>query len=69
MSPRMLAYAERNNVSVRGFFNTQPNRGHWNEVGNSAAAGIVIGELFERSSVIRSAQAKSLQAHRTSPDG
>jgi hypothetical protein len=69
MSRRMLDYAERNHVSVRGFFNTPPNRGHWNEVGNSAAAGIVIGELFERSSVIRSAQAKSLQAHRTSPDG
>jgi hypothetical protein len=68
MSPRMLDYAERNRVSVRGFFNTPPNRGHWNQVGNAAAAGIVIGELFERSAVIRSARAKSLQAHRTSPE-
>jgi hypothetical protein len=68
MSPRMLAYAERNNVSVRGFFNTQPNRGHWNEVGNAAAAGIVFGELFEHSAVIRSLRAESLQAHRSGPD-
>jgi hypothetical protein len=64
----MLDYAERNHVSVQGFFNTPPNRGHWNEVGNAAAAGIVIGELFERSAVIRSARAESLQAHRAGPD-
>ena len=68
LSRPMLDYAERNHVSVRGFFNTPPNRGHWNEVGNAAAAGIVIGELFERSAVIRSARAKSLQAHRAGPD-
>jgi len=68
MSRPMLDYAEGNHVSVRGFFNTPPNRGHWNEVGNAAAAGIVIGELFERSAVIRSARAKSLQAHRAGPD-
>lgn len=68
MSRPMLDYAERNHVSVRGFFNTPPNRGHWNEVGNAAAAGIVIGELLERSAVIRSARAKSLQAHRAGPD-
>jgi hypothetical protein len=68
MSPRMLAYAERNNVSVRGFFNTPPNRGHWNQVGNAAAAGIVFGELFEHSAVIRSLRAKSLQANRSGPD-
>ena len=68
MSHRMLNYAERNRVSVRGFFNTGPNRGHWNEVGNAAAAGIVIDELLERSRVIRGARMKSLQAHRTSPD-
>jgi hypothetical protein len=68
MSPRMLAYAERNNVSVRGFFNTPPNRGHWNQVGNAAAAGIVFGELFEHSAVIRSLRAKGLQANRSGPD-
>lgn len=68
MSRPMLDYAERNHVSVRGFFNTPPNRGDWNEVGNAAAARIVIGELFERSAVIRSARAKSLQAHQAGPD-
>ena len=67
MSPRMLAYAQRNNVSVRGFFNTPRNRGHWNEVGNAAAAGIVFGELVEHSVVIRRVQAKSLQAHQSGP--
>jgi hypothetical protein len=68
MSCPMLDYAERNHVSVRGFFNTPPNRGHWNEVGNAAAAGIVIGGLFERSAVIQSTRANSLQAHRAGPD-
>jgi hypothetical protein len=68
MSQPMLAYAERHNVSVRGFFNTQPNRGHWNEVGNVAAADIVFDELLERSAVIRSGRAKGLQTRRPGPD-
>lgn len=67
MSPRMLDYSERNQVSVRGFFNTPPNSGHWNEVGNAAAAGILLHELFERSAVIQNARARSLQAHRAGP--
>jgi hypothetical protein len=53
ISPRMLAHAERHGVSVRGFFNTTPNSGHWNVEGNSAAAGIVGDELLARSDVLR----------------
>jgi hypothetical protein len=50
--PGMREYAERNNVSVRGFFNTSPNRGHWNEYGNAAAAGIIADALREGSDVL-----------------
>lgn len=53
LSPRMLAHAERHGVSVRGFFNTLPNQGHWNVEGNAAAAGIVGDELLARSDVLR----------------
>lgn len=53
MSPRILAHAERQGVSVRGFFNTLPNQGHWNVEGNSAAAGILGDELLSRSSMLR----------------
>ena len=68
MSPRLLAYAERNHVSVRGFFNTEPNQGHWNEVGNTAAAGIMASELLEHSSVIRSVRTKSSPERQASLD-
>ncbi len=68
MSPRLLAFAERNHVSVRGFFNTGPNQGHWNEVGNAAGAGILASELLEYSSVIRSVRTKSLQERQASLD-
>jgi hypothetical protein len=53
LSPRILAHAERQGVSVRGFFNTPPHQGHWNVEGNSAAAGIVGDELLERSHALR----------------
>ena len=68
MSPRLLAFAERNHVSVRGFFNTGPNQGHWNEVGNAAAADIVASELLEYSAVIRSVRTKSLKERQASLD-
>ena len=43
----LLEYAEHNHVSLRGFFNTRPNYGHWNENGNNAAATIVADKLIE----------------------
>lgn len=42
----LAEYAERNQVSIRGFFNTRPNYGHWNETGNAAAAMIVANSLM-----------------------
>jgi hypothetical protein len=42
----LTEYAERNQVSIRGFFNTRPNYGHWNETGNAAAAIIVADSLL-----------------------
>lgn len=53
MSPRILAHAERHGVSVRGFFNTQPNQGHWNVEGNAVAAGLIGDELLARSHALR----------------
>ena len=53
MEPQLLEFAERNQLSLRGFFNTQPNRGHWNEHGNDAAAQIVTDSLIARSSVLQ----------------
>jgi hypothetical protein len=43
----LTEYAERNQVSIRGFFNTRPNYGHWNETGNAAAAVIVANSLLQ----------------------
>jgi hypothetical protein len=54
LEPDLLQYAESNMTPVRGFFNTQPNRGHWNERGNSAVACIVADRLLKGSDVLRS---------------
>jgi hypothetical protein len=62
MESQLTEYAERNHVSLRGFFNTRPNYGHWNENGNAAAAAIVAGDLLQRGSLfdapIQSTQSK-----------
>jgi len=49
MAPRLLDYATRHNVLLRGFFNTRRNYGHFNERGNAIAAGIAANELIRRS--------------------
>lgn len=46
MEPALLQYSEQHGRSLRGFFNTEPNRGHWNEEGNAAAAGVVAQALL-----------------------
>src|SRR5262249_48891894 len=48
IEPKLTEYAERNHLSLRGFFNTRPNYGHWNESGNAAAAEVVASELLRR---------------------
>jgi len=52
LEPGLLRYAEENAVSVRGFFNTAPNTGHLNELGNSAAANIIADHLLKDSNVL-----------------
>jgi hypothetical protein len=42
---------------LRGFFNTEPYTGHWNEAGHAAAAEIIEGELLAKSGVIALAKA------------
>jgi hypothetical protein len=57
LEPALLRYSEQHQISLRGFFNTAPNRGHWNEAGNAAAAGILANDLA----------AHSLALHRSAP--
>jgi hypothetical protein len=45
LESELSEYTERNHQSIRGFFNTRPNYGHWNENGNSVAASIVASKL------------------------
>lgn len=52
LESRLSEYAERSHVSLRGFFNTRPNYGHWNENGNAAAAAIVAESLLHGSNAI-----------------
>lgn len=46
LEPELLRYSEQHQVSLRGFFNTAPNRGHWNEEGNAAAAAVIAKSLL-----------------------
>jgi len=45
MESQLTEFAEHHHVSLRGFFNTRPNYGHWNESGNAVAALIVARDL------------------------
>jgi hypothetical protein len=47
LEKQLAEFTERNQVSIRGFFNTRPNYGHWNENGNAVAAGIVANSLVQ----------------------
>jgi hypothetical protein len=53
LEPQLLEYAAKNQLSLRGFFNTRANYGHWNENGNAAAATILADSLLLQSPVFR----------------
>jgi hypothetical protein len=54
LEPRVVNYGERNQVALRGFFNTPPNEGHWNENGNLAVAEVVADHMTKYSAVLAS---------------
>jgi hypothetical protein len=67
LEPRVVNYGERNKAQLRGFFNTPPNEGHWNEIGNLAVAEVVADDLMMRSAVIAALpqrSAKNYAAHK-----
>jgi len=45
----LLEYSQQHEISTRGFFNTAPDRGHWNETGHAAAAGVFADALLRNS--------------------
>lgn len=51
---RLQPYARENQVFLHGFFNTQPNRGHWNEQGNTLAAKTIQESLLAESEALSS---------------
>jgi hypothetical protein len=61
LETQLSEYTERNQVSIRGFFNTRPNYGHWNENGNATAALIVANSL-SRSSMALTHNEPSMQS-------
>jgi len=51
LAPAMREYSAKHGVPLRGFFNTRPYEGHWNEAGNAAAAETIENEFLQRSRV------------------
>jgi len=49
LAPPMLEHSRRTGKPLRGFFNSRPYKGHWNEAGNAEAASIIGGELLKKS--------------------
>jgi len=49
LEPALADFVAKNRTSLRGFFNTAPNYGHWNEAGH-AVAGSVLAESLLHSS-------------------
>ena len=54
LEPRVVEYGERNQVALRGFFNSPPNEGHWNENGNLAVAEVVADHMTRHSAALAS---------------
>jgi hypothetical protein len=52
LAPPMREYAQRTGEPLRGFFNSRPYKGHWNEAGNAVAARIIETELLSKSHVL-----------------
>jgi hypothetical protein len=71
LEPRVVNYGERHNSQLRGFFNTPPNEGHWNEIGNLAVAEVVGDDLTTRSAVLAALPKRTLKScaaqRKTSP--
>ncbi len=49
LAPAMREYSAKTGIPLRGFFNTRPYEGHWNEAGNAAAAEIIATEFLQNS--------------------
>jgi len=54
LAPPMRDYSARTGAPLRGFFNTKPYEGHWNEAGNFAAASVIAKELLRSSQIFAS---------------
>jgi hypothetical protein len=59
LSPAMRDYAASAQLPLRGFFNTQPFKGHWNQDGSEAAAKIIGNELLRSSRFLASQSHKA----------
>ena len=68
LEAQLSEYTERNHQSIRGFFNTRPDYGHWNENGNSVAASIVADRL-SRSHTRANLNDRSMQNTVAHPQG
>jgi hypothetical protein len=68
LEAQLSEYTERNHQSIRGFFNTRPDYGHWNENGNSVAASIVADRL-SRSHTRANLNDRSMQNSVAHPQG
>jgi hypothetical protein len=60
LAPEMREYSAKTGIPLRGFFNTRPYEGHWNEAGNAAAAQIIGNELLQRSRVFAQPEPEAL---------
>jgi len=50
LAPLLREYAEKENVFVHGFANTELGTGHWNEVGHRVAGNLIADHICHRSS-------------------
>lgn len=64
LAPILAEYATTQHVALHGFFNTNFNDGHWNELGNQVAGEAIARELLRSSDVIRDGRFGTLPAKR-----
>ena len=62
LEPELLEYSEEHHVSLRGFFNTAPDHGHWNEMGHRVAGSILADALRQGSVALTGRQRLPINA-------
>jgi hypothetical protein len=69
LAPTLADYTAKNHTYIHGFYNTAPNYGHWNALGNRLAGEIIAARLCKESQILHRQGPLETQTARSSGKG